>query len=456
MFTDISPLLLKNPRQENYGIAITDMDGDGHFEAFVAGFGHSNLVLKWDDGGFVDVANAALADPRRQSIGLAAADIDGDGREEVYVLNSDSFDGPKRYGDRLLSFDGHAWSDLFGLDENLGVVNMVAGRSVACVDRSGTGRYGFVVACYGGPLLLYEWHPALARLENVAEDAGIALGSGGRSLLTLPLFSDAMDIFTGNENGANFLFRALGDGLYYEEGQHHFLADMYEYARGVAAFDAGEGRFGIALGNWEGPNRLFVPNGPSAFRDIAPARLAAPGRNRNVIAADFDNDGYQELFFNNLGQPNRLFAFRGGRWVEMPPGPALEPDYMGTGAAVGDLDGDGVLELMLAHGETVAQPLTLYHVPTDHHWIRVQPLTRFGAPARGAIVRLFAGGREQVRVIDAGSGYLCQMEPVAHFGLGAVRDVERIEVQWPGGPWLSLDDPGIRKTHVVPYPGDEA
>src|SRR5690606_26098035 len=126
------------------------------FEIFVAGFGFPNRVLKWNGRALVDTADEELADADRQAIGVAAADINGDGREEIYVLNTDTFDGAKRFGDRLFLNRGTRWVDLFHLEENQIAANMTAGRSVACVDRNGAGNYGFFVANYGGPMRLYE------------------------------------------------------------------------------------------------------------------------------------------------------------------------------------------------------------------------------------------------------------------------------------------------------------
>jgi hypothetical protein len=189
------------------------------------------------------------------------------------------------------------------------------------------------------------------------------------------------------------------------------------------------------------------------FRDAAPRPMAVPSTARTVIVADFDNDGYEEIFFNNIGQPNRLFARRGGEWRAEELGDALEPYGLGTGAAVGDLDGDGRLELLIAHGESGLQPLSLYHAPENgNRWLRVMPFTPQGAPARGAIVLLEAGGRIQRRVIDAGSGYLCQMEPVAHFGLGTTRDIDRLEVRWLDGERRILENPAPNQMLRVEHP----
>jgi hypothetical protein len=458
MFVDHSSLLMHNPPQKNYGIAVTDVDGDGAFEIVVAGFGPPNLVLKWDGEHYVDVGTERLADRTRQAIGVAAADVDGDGREEIYILNTDTFGGAKQVGDRLFDHSGSRWVDCFELTQNLPAANLIAGRSVGCIDRNGDGRYGFFVATYGGPMKLYELDDSNT-LIDVSQEAGVDLQTGGRGVLPLPLISARTDVYVSNEGGANYLFVNRGDGTFEELGQQYGVADMYEHGRGVATLDAnGDGLLDLVVGNWQGPHRLFVRRSDGIFVDAAPQEMAAPTQARTVIAADFDNDGYEEIFFNNMAQPNRLFARREGDWVQAPIGHARESDGLGTGAAVGDFDGDGLLELIIAHGETANEPLSLYKVVVEevlaNNWLRILPLTQYGAPARGALVTLTAGGRKQVRAVDAGSGYLCQMEPVAHFGLGAADNVDQVEINWPGGATTRLDSPAINTLHDVPYPAD--
>lgn len=453
MFLSYSALIQANSNQLNYGIAVTDIDGDGAFEVFVAGFNGKNRVLKWTGTDWVDIASDGLADIDRHSIGVAAGDIDGDGREEIYVLNTDTFSGRKRFGDRIFDWHDGAWRDLFSLPQNLDALNLTAGRSVAWVDRLGTGRYGCFVANYGGPFRLYELNSD-GMIADVAPEAGLNLTAAGRGLVALPLVSERMDILTVNENGANYLFRNQGDGTFVDVAAIANLTDPFEHGRGVTVLDADEdGRFDIVYGNWEGPHRFWLQQEPGKFRDIASTALSRPSRIRTVIAADFDNDGYEELFFNNIGQPNRLFGRRQGRWTAIDIGDALEPTGYGTGAAVGDFDGDGRLELFISHGESVAQPLSMYRTAANrNHWLRVLPLTPFGAPARGAIVTLQANGRRQLRVIDAGSGYLCQMEPIAHFGLGDCAEVDFVEVRWLDGKTHKIESPTINDLHRVPHP----
>jgi len=451
MFFDYSSLIRPNPAQLHYGAGVIDVDGDGEFEIFVAGYGGPNRVLKWTGQEFLDVASADLADPNRWAIGVAGADINGDGREEIYILNTDTFSGRKRAGDRLFLWRGQRWFDLFTVEENQPLMNLTAGRSVVAVDRYGTGQYGFFLANYGGPMRLYEF--ADGQLADVASAAGLAYITGGRGLIALPLISDRMDIFAGNEMGPNFLFINQGDGTFTECAAQWGIDDPYEHVRGIAVLDADhDGALGLTYGNWEGNHRLFVRNN-GQFSDAAPLALARPSRVRTVIAADFDNDGYEEIFFNNIGQPNRLFAWRDAQWQAVDIGDAAEANGMGTGAAIGDFDDDGRLELFITHGESGQQPLSYYKTADQGHcWLRVLPLTTAGAPARGAIVKVQAGGRQQIRAVDAGSGYLCQMEPVAHFGLGTLNQVDEVTVIWPDGRQANVAVDEVDTTIRVPHP----
>merc|ERR1711988_58484 len=170
----------------------------------------------------------------------------------------------------------------------------------------------------------------------------------------------------------------------------------------------------------------------------------------------FDNDGYEEIFYNNIPGANRLFRKlpTDSDWTQVKIGDALEENGYGTGAAVGDFDGDGQLELVVSHGESASQPLSYFrpNAGKENHWLRVFPTTPQGAPARGASVSLKAGGRSQLRVIDAGSGYLCQMEPVAHFGLGSLTAVESVTVTWPDGASHTIANPSIDQMLKVPRP----
>ncbi|WP_435064783.1 CRTAC1 family protein [Halobaculum sp. EA56] len=462
MFADRSDDVAADDPHRGYGVAVTP--GTSGPCALVTGFGPGNRLLAWRDGALHDVATPAVADEGRHAIGVVAADLDADGDEELYVHNTDSYEGDSRDTDLLLDpvdfrpdHSDVRWRDLFGLGVNADRGNFRAGRSVAALDRYGTGRYGAFVASYGAPSRFYELGDD-GQLSDMAEAVGLELDACARSLYAGPLVSDRMDLFVGVERGPNRLFRNES-GHFTEVAGDVGLADPGTNARGVTMADGD-----VAVAGWETPGRLFARTGTDArspgpesappwFEDAAPADFAEAVRTRTLVTADFDNDGREELFCNAMGDVNRLFRKTDAGWRALDPGAAAEPRGLGTGAAVADFDGDGALELLVVHGELAEQPLSLYAVEgaADTDWLRVRPTTQYGAPARGAAVTLETGSWTRTKVVCAGSGYLCQMEPVAHFGLGDEHP-ERVAIRWPDGREATLDRPAARTEHEVAHP----
>ncbi|XP_016394089.1 cartilage acidic protein 1 [Sinocyclocheilus rhinocerous] len=485
-----------NPTQLNYGVAVTDVDGDGDLEMFVSGYNGPNLVLKYDNlkKRLVNIAvdnrsspYYALRDRQGNAIGVTACDIDGDGREEIYVLNTNNaFSGRATYTDKLFKFRNGRFEDLLNddINEHRDVANRVAGRSLACVDRKGTGRYSIYIANYAsgtvGPHALIEMDESssdlskgIIALSNVAEQAGVNKFTGGRGVVVGPIISQTLpDIFCDNEYSPNFLFRNNGDGTFTDVAAQVGVDDPMQHGRGVALADFNrDGKTDIVYGNWNGPHRLFLQlsnNRKQRFKDIATQKFSMPSPVRTVIAADFDNDNELEVFFNNIAyrgpSANRLFRVsrreHGDPQIEeLNIGEAAEPEGRGTGAAVTDIDGDGQLDLLVTHGESAAQPISVYQVTqgSSNKWLRVIPRTQFGAFARGAKVIVYTKRNgPHTRIIDGGSGYLCEMEPVAHFGLG--KDVATsVEVFWPDGRSVArpLEPSDMNKVMEIYYPENE-
>ncbi|XP_006756644.1 PREDICTED: cartilage acidic protein 1 [Myotis davidii] len=501
MFTAVTNSVLppdydSNPTQLNYGVAVTDVDDDGDFEIVVAGYNGPNLVLKYDRAQkrLVNIAvdkrsspYYALRDRQGNAIGVTACDIDGDGREEIYFLNTNNaFSGVATYTDKLFKFRNSRWEDILSDEVNVarGVASLFAGRSVACVDRTGSGRYSIYIANYAygnvGPDALIEMDPeasdlsrGILALRDVAAEAGVSKYTGGRGVSVGPILSSsASDIFCDNENGPNFLFHNRGDGTFVDAAASAGVDDPHQHGRGVALADFNrDGKVDIVYGNWNGPHRLYLQmsaHGKVRFRDIASPKFSMPSPVRTVIAADFDNDQELEIFFNNFAHrsssANRLFRVirreHGDPLIEeLNPGDALEPEGRGTGGVVTDFDGDGMLDLILSHGESMAQPLSVFrgNQGFNNNWLRVVPRTRFGAFARGAKVVLYTKqSGAHLRIIDGGSGYLCEMEPVAHFGLGK-DEASSVEVTWPDGKVASRNVASGEMNSVleIPYPRDE-
>ncbi|XP_063406897.1 cartilage acidic protein 1-like [Mytilus trossulus] len=490
--------------QLNYGVAVSDVDNDGDLEWIVAGFSGSNFVLKYNkkSGYLENIAQKNtpyknLMDPKGQAIGVCACDIDGDGREEIYFLNTNkAYSGMSSYSDKLFKWRNGQYEDILldSVNTNLQAKNY-AGRSVACVDRFGSGKYSIAVATYshGGKgnfalLEVDEFNPLTDResgvlvIRNVAEETGISKSTGGRGLVVGPILNDIgmSDIFFANEGnewignpGDNFLFKNLGHGTFVDIAAESGILDGKENGRGIALADLNnDGLLDIVNGNWEGNHRIFLQskskNGERYFRNVASAFFEQPSPIRTVLAADFDNDMQTDIFMNNIltgsqPQPNYLYGVKvlldsNITIVERDIGEASEKEGYGTGAAYTDMDGDGVLDLLVSHGESNKQPLAVYTAKKEktlhNNWLRVKPLTRYGAPARGALVSLnIDSGVRLTQVIDGGSGYLCQMEPVAHFGLGKHKAVT-VEVLWTDGEKVSkkINNNEINKLIIIKHP----
>jgi hypothetical protein len=438
------------------------VDGDGAFEVVVAGYGTRNLVLAWTGGGLVDIAEDDLADARHRSTGVVAADADGDGLEELYLLGRpggavDS-DPSVPSGDRLMSRRASGWVDLLELPGNLHVAGPDAAHAVTAIDRIGSGSHGFAVASRNRPLRLLELSGD--RLLDLAPEAGVAM-PGVLAVLAAPLGDGRADLVALDEAGSHRHFDNLGDGR---------LAGLDDPALPPSG-STGPGRHagagflalldlpaGLAVVgvHRDGGHRLWLAGTggrQGGFTDVTPPALAGPSPVGTVLTADFDNDGWQEVLITGIGRPNRLLGWRDGAWRELDPGPAAQTGEPTGSAAVADLDGDGRLELLLAGGPDQAAPLALHYMPrNDNGWLRVAPSTPAGAPARAALVELHAGGRVQRRVIDAGSGAGCQSEPVAHFGLGTGRRIDRVRVTWPDLCTVTIDSPEPNQLLPVVHP----
>lgn len=446
-FKDITSSIENNDFRLSYGVSVTDINQDNKYEFLVTGFGFSNLALSYQNGKIINInKNEIFDDAKRKTIGVAACDIDQDGFEEIYFLNTDTYSGEKKYSDRLIDGTSKGFEDLFEKDINKKNLNLTAGRSVVCVDRNGDGKYGIYVANYGGPTRFYEL--TTGQILDLAKQLKIDKITGGRAVVSGNILSGKNDIFAANERGKNFLYYN-SDGFFKDIAEDYRVDDQYENGRGTTLSDIlYRGRLDIVTSNWNGYHRAFVLE-DNKFKDIATPTYNIPTRVRTIISADFDNDGYDEIFMNNIGEPNKLFKIKeNGFFEEIKIENAYEANGLGTGAAVADIDEDGILELLISHGESGMQPLTMYKadIKKDFNYIRIKPLNMFGAPARGATVILNSSLRSHAKTIDAGSGYLCQMEPIAHYGIRKDEKNFSIKVVWTDGSSQSFKIKELNKT----------
>lgn len=436
-FEDMTGSIEDNRALRRYGLASVQVENETMI--YATGFGGPNSLMRWRDGGLVEDTPKPLRDPGTNAIGAAGCDFDGDGQEEIYVLTTGAqFGGRKETSDRLYDLQNGSWVDIF---EDSNVPNRYAGRSVGCTYTPD--GYGFFVARYGGPMQLVV--KKNGSVKDVAPDYRMDRTTGGRSMVNIPT-EDGVDIFVGNEQGPNFYYLNRLDS-YREVGSELGVADTGFPARGVTVYDRGkDGDLDIAIANWNAQNKMYR-NVDDGFQDTGTEEFGQPGPARSLVASDFNNDGETELFLNKIASrgeaPNKLFDSEG---KALAVGDAREPRGLGTGATVADLNQDGTLELVLAHGEAGAQPLTMYSIPNNESAVRIQPVWSSGAPARASYVKVEETGA--VYPVDGGSAYLNQMEPWAHIG-----DREpplEVEVVFPDGK--TVEKNVTSRTSKIYYP----
>jgi enediyne biosynthesis protein E4 len=420
------------------GACVGDYDNDGHDDLAVTSWGQNRLYRNDGRGRFADVTEAARlrAPARRWSTSCAFLDYDRDGRLDLFV-------------DNYIDFDP------------------------AATPRPDAGlcRYrGLPVAC--GPPGLPGARNALYRnrgdgtFEDVSDRAGITRASGTYALgvSTIDFDDDGwIDLYVANDSSPSALYRNNHDGTFTDiavrAGCAYSQDGKAQAGMGVAVGDYDrDGRMDVFKTNFAGDTSTLYRN---AGNGLCEDRTFAAGLGLNTrwlgwgdAFVDVDNDGWLDLLLVNghvypevrrlkseagYEQPKVLYRNVGsGRFEDLTArlGPPLTIPKAARGAAFGDIDNDGGVDVAIAN---VNDRPDLYRVQHDrsNHWISLKLTgTASNRSAIGARVHIVAGGPlriEQWQEVRGGGSYLSQNDLRVHFGLGSATVVERVDVRWPNG-----------------------
>ena len=414
------------------GVAVGDYDNDGFQDLYVTNFGRNVLYHNNGDGTFTDVTAKAGVDDPRWSTSAAWVDYDRDGHLDLFVAN---------YLDFTVKGNKHCFAP--------------TGERDYCTPK------------------MYQ--PVPARLfhnrgdgtfEDVTEAAGIGAAIGpGLGVVCADFNGDGWpDIYVANDGSAAHLWINQRNGTFKEEsllaGAAYSVDGLPQAGMGVTAGDFdGDGDEDIFKTNLtnEGAN-LYVNDGRGNFYDAsAEFGLLLPTFPYTGFGTewfDYDNDGRVDLFIANgavnrkeslrrspypFGQPNQLFhnEGQGKKFREMSAiaGPAFATSEVSRGAAFGDIDNDGAIDIVVTNNNgAVRLLLNQSRFLNRNHWllVRLEAVhgNRFGV---GAKVEVRQRGRKLLRRAHADASYLSANDIRVHFGLGEDAKIEEITVHWPSG-----------------------
>jgi hypothetical protein len=286
------------------------------------------------------------------------------------------------------------------------------------------------------------------------------------------------DVYVANDVSDNFLLRNVGGGRFENVALELGCALSAEGdEQGSMGVDAGDydrdGRLDIAVTNFQKQlNALYHHDGESGYSDVAMAcglgESCLPMVSWGTAFRDFDNDGWADLFIANghledriaeydqsstYLQRSQVFRNIGGRFREVTAlaGPGLSKPRSSRGAAFGDIDNDGDVDIVVSNSRE--QPSLLVNEGGNRaSWIQIELRGKKNIFAIGARVTVEAGGASQVAEVRSGGSYASQNDLRLHFGLGSSARAERVTVRWPEGKTQVIEGLEARKLHRITEP----
>jgi len=500
------------------GVAMLDYDGDGRMDLyFVNGAAISDPMLPgkqpdksdrryWNclyrnnaDGTFTDVTEHAKVAGESYGMGVAAGDFDNDGRTDLYVTNLG----------RNILYHNNGDGTFTDVTDRAGVAGGGWSASAAFLDYDRDGKLDLIVTRYlnwtfadnpycGDKRESYRayCHPdhfkPIAHLlyhnngdgtfTDVSAKAGFAAHPGkGLGVVVNDFDRDGWpDILVANDSSAQQLFRNRHDGTFEESGLIAGLgydedgkpfagmgADAGDYDR-----DGWPDVFVNALANQRYAlfhNIRGVFEYSSGSSGVAAASQMHSGWGTKFI--DYDNDGWLDLFVAQghvmdniqLTQPAvrykeapLLLRNNRGKFsdVSAQSGDAFLKPSAARGAAFGDLDNDGWIDVVINVKDGPA--MILHNRGSGNHWLTIRAAGRASnRDGIGALVRLVTDdGTEQRTYITRSGSYLSSNDGRAHFGLGIAKSVKLLEIVWPSGTIQKLEQVKVDQILTVEEPAN--
>jgi len=457
---------------ENHrGSAWCDYDNDGLLDLYLAHFGlHSgteyvgspNQLLRNLGGGqFEDVTTEISGVGSDLSHHSVWADIDNDGLPDLFVGQSTNYGQDQNH---LLHHDSvGVFSDI--TNGNPLAMYWLLPRGVSWQDVNKDGFVDLFVSNSGGD----SWKKRLMINQGdgtfvLDEDGGLECSwREGRGVAWSDYNNDGLPdvyIVAGAEdhsapyNRTNVLYINNGDGTWSDVAVPAGVADE-GHGRGVAWGDINnDGFMDLLVGNQVGSdhpgnNKLYLNNGDGTFTDISESSGTSENvRTRCVSMADYDNDGFLDLYtvnFGSVGPSNRLYHNNGDlTFTDVAAGTVVEAQVNGDSASWADFDNDGWIDLYSVGGSLSAPGVGHNRLSRNanhngNHWIEFElcgtTSNRSAIGARVLISHRNANDEvvNQMREVQSGNGYNSQHMFRCHFGMGTSEIIDEVTILWPSG-----------------------
>lgn len=428
-----------------------DFNNDGWIDIYVTCLGGNVLYKNNGNGTFTDVTKTAGVADGRWSTGASFGDYDGDGFQDLIVANYVDF----KLND-LPGFGSSPTCKYRGIDVQCGPRGL-KGAGDSLFHNNGDGTF-----------------------TDVTKQTKMDDPSGFYGMQTI--FSDfngtgKLDAYIANDSTPNLYYRNEGGGKFTEIGLESGTAvsgdGSEQGSMGVAVGDyLHSGRFSIFVTNFADEyNILYRNEGEYNFTDVSfaakVAQVSRPFVGWGTGFFDLDNDTWLDLFVVNGHVYPQVGEFLSGAKYRQPKllhinsgdgtfcdassqaGTALTEMRASRGAAFGDLDNDGHIDIVI--GELDSSPMILRNEGNKtNHWLTLELAAVKGSPtAIGARVKVTIGGVVQTEEIRSGGSYLSQNDLRLHFGLGKATKADSIEIRWPSGKSEIIKDVAADKFYAV-------
>jgi hypothetical protein len=435
-FRDVTDQLGLHSSGWAQGVCAGDYDNDGYTDIFVTYWGQNHLYRNIGGKRFEDVTSGAhlLQDRTRYNTGCAFIDVDLDGHADLFVANYLKFDPatnplpganpycyyrgiPVSCGPRGLPFDrnllyrNNGDGTFTDMSESSGVAEPFGHYSLGVLtgDFNGDGLPDIYVACDQTPSLLYL-NKGHGKFEETAVLSGVAFDDNGRAMSGMGVdagdynHTGLLSIFRTNfSDERETLYRNRGDGNFDEVTLAAGLGQNTRYVGWGAGF------FDFDNNGWKD---LFLVNG-HAFPEVDTLGIDVHYKDRDILYQNLGGDKFKD--------------------ITLRAGPGLLELHSSRGAAFGDIDNDGSIEIAV-NNQNETPSLLKNANPVAGHWLAVKLIgTQSNRSALGARVRVTVAGRTELDEVRSGGSYLSQNDLRLHFGLGLSRFADRIEIAWPSG-----------------------